>query len=129
MAKPALDPIYPVLLIDAIVLKVRDGAVANRPVYVAIDISVDRNANSPRPGTAQRDRTSFHRAGSVLRSSVKRPPSAYERRAQFAAAGPPAPFTAEMMFPGCSTRAAHCDRSRRLRICWPRRAGRLRGAV
>jgi transposase-like protein len=36
-----LDPIYPVLLIDAIVLKVRDGAVANRPVYVAIGISVD----------------------------------------------------------------------------------------
>ena len=29
------------LLIDAIVLKVRDGAVANRPVYVAIGISVD----------------------------------------------------------------------------------------
>ena len=36
-----LDPIYPVLLIDAIVLKVRDGAVANRPVYVAVGISVD----------------------------------------------------------------------------------------
>lgn len=36
-----LDPIYPVLLIDAIVLKVRDGAVANRPVYVAVGITVD----------------------------------------------------------------------------------------
>jgi len=36
-----LDAIYPVMLIDAIVLKVRDGAVANRPVYVAMGISVD----------------------------------------------------------------------------------------
>lgn len=37
----ALDPVYPVILIDAIVLKVRQGAVANRPVYVAIGITVD----------------------------------------------------------------------------------------
>jgi transposase-like protein len=33
--------VYPVLLIDAIVLKVRDGQVANRPVYVAMGITVD----------------------------------------------------------------------------------------
>jgi len=36
-----LDPCYPVLLIDAIVLKVRDGQVANRPVYVAMGITID----------------------------------------------------------------------------------------
>lgn len=36
-----LDPVYPVILIDAIVLKIRDGQVANRPVYVALGISVD----------------------------------------------------------------------------------------
>ena len=36
-----LDPVYPVVLIDAIVLKIREGNVANRPVYVAIGISVD----------------------------------------------------------------------------------------
>ena len=29
------------VLIDAIVIKIRDGQVANRPVYVAIGISVD----------------------------------------------------------------------------------------
>jgi len=39
-ARP-LDPIYPVILIDAIVLKVREGNVANRPVYVAMGINVD----------------------------------------------------------------------------------------
>jgi putative transposase len=39
-ARP-LDPVYPVLLIDAIYLKVRDGQVANRPVYVAMGITVD----------------------------------------------------------------------------------------
>lgn len=36
-----LDPVYPVVLIDAIVIKVRAGQVANRPVYVAMGISVD----------------------------------------------------------------------------------------
>lgn len=36
-----LDAVYPVILIDAIVLKIREGQVANRPVYVAIGISVD----------------------------------------------------------------------------------------
>lgn len=36
-----LDAVYPVILIDAIVLKVRQGTVANRPVYVAMGISVD----------------------------------------------------------------------------------------
>lgn len=36
-----LDAVYPVLLIDAIVMKVRDGQVSNRPVYVAVGITVD----------------------------------------------------------------------------------------
>ena len=40
-ASRPLDPIYPVVLIDAIVLKVRDGQVANRPVYVAMGINLD----------------------------------------------------------------------------------------
>jgi transposase-like protein len=39
-ARP-LDAVYPVLLIDAIVLKIRDGQVVNRPVYVAMGITVD----------------------------------------------------------------------------------------
>ena len=40
-----LDAVYPVLLIDAIVVKVRDAQVANRPVYVAIgvDLAGDRD--------------------------------------------------------------------------------------
>jgi putative transposase len=36
-----LDRLYPVLLIDAIVIKVRDSQVANRPVYVAIGVNLD----------------------------------------------------------------------------------------
>src|SRR5207302_9969289 len=36
-----LDRLYPVLLIDAIVIKVRDSQVANRPVYVAIGVNMD----------------------------------------------------------------------------------------
>jgi len=36
-----LDRVYPVIFIDAIVVKIRDGQVANRPVYAAIGVSVD----------------------------------------------------------------------------------------
>lgn len=39
-ARP-LDAVYPVVLIDALVVKVRDGQVANRPVYVAVGIDLD----------------------------------------------------------------------------------------
>jgi transposase-like protein len=41
LASRPLDPVYPVLLIDAIFVKIRDGQVANRPVYVAMGITVD----------------------------------------------------------------------------------------
>ncbi|WP_370871426.1 IS256 family transposase [Pseudarthrobacter niigatensis] len=36
-----LDRVYPVMFIDAIHVKVRDGQVTNRPVYVAIGVSVN----------------------------------------------------------------------------------------
>jgi putative transposase len=36
-----LDRVYPVLLIDAIVIKVRDSQVANRPVYVVIGVNLE----------------------------------------------------------------------------------------
>ncbi len=36
-----LDPVYPVVLIDAIVLKIRSGQVGNRPVYVAMGIDLE----------------------------------------------------------------------------------------
>src|SRR5581483_6150099 len=36
-----LDPIYPVIFIDCIVVKVREGQVANRPIYVAVGVTVD----------------------------------------------------------------------------------------
>ena len=36
-----LDPVYAVVLIDAIVIKVRDTRVANRPVHVAIGVNLD----------------------------------------------------------------------------------------
>jgi Transposase, Mutator family len=36
-----LDEVYAAIFIDAIVVKVRDGQVANRPVYAAIGVSLD----------------------------------------------------------------------------------------
>ena len=41
LAGPAARPVYAVVLIDAIVIKVRDTQVANRPVYVAIGVNLD----------------------------------------------------------------------------------------
>ena len=39
-ANRPLDRVYPVAFIDAIVVKIRDGQVANRPVYTAIGVTV-----------------------------------------------------------------------------------------
>jgi putative transposase len=36
-----LDPVYPVIFIDCINVKIRDGQVANRPIYVALAVTVD----------------------------------------------------------------------------------------
>jgi putative transposase len=34
-----LEPVYPVVFIDAIFVKIRDGQVANRPIYVAVGVT------------------------------------------------------------------------------------------
>src|SRR6516225_2439706 len=39
-ARP-LDRVYPVVFVDALMVKIRDGVVANRPVYLAIGIDCD----------------------------------------------------------------------------------------
>lgn len=39
-ARP-LDPIYPVIFIDAIHVKIRDGKVANLPIYTAVAVTTD----------------------------------------------------------------------------------------
>lgn len=36
-----LDPVYAVVFIDAIRVKIRDGNVANRPIYLALGVTVD----------------------------------------------------------------------------------------
>ena len=36
-----LDALYPVMFIDAIVVKIRDGAVANRPIYVVMGVNME----------------------------------------------------------------------------------------
>ena len=36
-----LDPVYPVIFIDCIHVKIRDGQVANRPIYVALATTAD----------------------------------------------------------------------------------------
>ena len=36
-----LDPVYAVIFIDAINVKIREGQVANRPIYLALGVTVD----------------------------------------------------------------------------------------
>jgi len=36
-----LDPVYPVVFVDAIHVKIRDGKVANRPIYLALGVTVE----------------------------------------------------------------------------------------
>jgi putative transposase len=36
-----LDPVYPVIFLDAVHVKIRDGKVANRPIYVALAVTVE----------------------------------------------------------------------------------------
>lgn len=36
-----LDSVYPVLFVDAVNVKIRDGQVANRPVYVAMAVTAE----------------------------------------------------------------------------------------
>jgi len=40
-ASRPLDRVYPVVFVDALMVKIRDGVVANRPVYLAIGIDCD----------------------------------------------------------------------------------------
>jgi transposase-like protein len=40
-ANRPLDSVYAAIFVDAIVVKVRDGQVANRPIYAAIGVTVD----------------------------------------------------------------------------------------
>jgi len=74
-----LDEIYAAIFIDAIVVKIRDGQVANRPTYAATGVTLDGRAGHPR--TVRRHRrgrrevlderahrpTQPRRAGRVLR--------------------------------------------------------------
>ena len=39
-ARP-LDAVYPVIFIDALVVKIRDGQVTNRPIYVVVGVTVN----------------------------------------------------------------------------------------
>jgi len=53
---------YPVVFIDAMVVKLRDGLVANRPIFYAIAVTVDGERDYPKFGvTGHRDRSTWLR--------------------------------------------------------------------
>ncbi len=43
MAEPAPRPgrVYPVIFLDAVHVKIRDGKVTNRPIYMALAVTVE----------------------------------------------------------------------------------------
>lgn len=47
-----LDSVYPVIVIDAVHLKVRDGQVTNQAFYVAVGVTCDGTATSSGSGPA-----------------------------------------------------------------------------
>lgn len=51
-----LDPIYPVIFVDAIVVKVRNGQVRNTPFYVVMGVTVsgERDIRPPHAGGTPR---------------------------------------------------------------------------
>jgi transposase-like protein len=55
-----LDAVYPVIFVDAIMVKVRDGQVRNKPIYVVIGVTVagERDIWACGPATAARERSS-----------------------------------------------------------------------
>ena len=55
-----LDQVFPVIFVDAIVVKVRDGQVRNKPIYEVIGVSVngERDILGLGPATAARARSS-----------------------------------------------------------------------
>ena len=60
MAEPAPRPVYPVIFVDAIHVKVRDGQVTNRPFYVVIGVTVDGRPRHPRDlGRRRREGAKF----------------------------------------------------------------------
>jgi putative transposase len=53
-----LDAVYPVVFLDAIHVKIRDGKVANRPLYIALAVTVEGTRDilglwAPRPATSR----------------------------------------------------------------------------
>src|SRR5690349_7525309 len=66
-----LDRVYPVLFIDALVVKVRDGQVVNRPIYVVIGVTVNGERH-PRAVGRRRQRGSEVLAGGTDRNQEPR---------------------------------------------------------
>ena len=62
-----LDEVYPVIFIDAIVVKVREGQVRNKPIYVVIGVTVNGNVTSWAcgPATAVKGRSSGSRCSPI----------------------------------------------------------------
>jgi transposase-like protein len=59
-----LDSVYPVVFIDAIHVKIRDGKVVNRPVYTVVGVTVngERNILASGAATAARERSTGTRS-------------------------------------------------------------------
>ena len=89
-ARP-LDRVYPVMFVDAIVVKVRDGQVTNRPVYVAIGVTVNGERDILGPATAPKAPSSGCRCSPRSRTGVSRTSASWSATASKACPTPSPP--------------------------------------
>ena len=70
-----LDAVYAVIFIDAINVKIREGQVANRPIYLALGVTVDgeRDVWACGPGSTATGRARSTGCGSAARSRTAAP--------------------------------------------------------
>jgi transposase-like protein len=64
-----LDPVYAVIFIDAINVKIREGQVANRPIYLALGVTVDGERDGPASTAMARERSSGCGSSRKLRTA------------------------------------------------------------
>ncbi len=69
-----LDRVYPVMFIDAIHVKIRDGQVTNRPIYVAIGVTTSGERDIWGCGPAMAERAPSSGSRCSPRSTIGAPP-------------------------------------------------------
>ena len=102
-----LDPVYPVLFIDCVNVKIRDGKVANRPIYMALAVTFNgrRDISGCGPASSVTGRAQSTGCRCCPRSRT--------------AARPTCSWSSATALPGSPRRSRPCGRSDHPNVCDP----------